>query len=48
MACKIGRDSERGWRRLSGYCGIADVLEFEPFKNGLPVQPESAQDALAA
>jgi len=27
---------------------IADVLEFKPFKNGLPVQPDSAQNALAA
>jgi len=27
---------------------LADVLEFKPFKNGLPVQPDSAQDALAA
>jgi len=24
------------------------ILEFKPFKNGLPVQPDSAQDALAA
>jgi len=34
--------------RLSGYHRLADVLEFKPFENGLPVQPESAQDALAA
>jgi len=48
MTSKIGRDSEKRWRLLSGYPRLADVLEFKPFKNGLPAQPESAQDALAA
>jgi len=45
---QIGRVSEKRWRRLSGYRRLGDVLEFKPFKNGLPVQPEPAQDALAA
>jgi len=48
MACKIGRDSEKRRRRLSCYRRLADALEFKPFKNGLPAQPDSAQDALAA
>jgi len=48
MTCKVGRDSEKRWRCLSGYRRLAGVLEFKAFKNGLPVQPESAQDALAA
>jgi len=48
MTCKIGRDSEKRRRCLSGHRRLADVLEFKPFKNGLPVQPDSAQDALAA
>jgi len=52
MLYKIGRDSERRWRRLSGYRRLADVLEFKPFKNGLPMpdenRTESVQGAQAA
>jgi len=36
----------------AGYHRLVDILEFKPFKNGLPMpdenQPESVQDAQAA
>jgi len=48
MVYKFSRDSQKRCRRQSGYCRLADVLEFKPFKNGLRAQPDSAQDALAA
>jgi len=48
MTCKIGRNSENRWLHLGGHRRLADILEFKPFKNGLPVRPESAQDARAA
>jgi len=52
MLYKIGRDSEKCRRRLRGRRRLADVLEFKPFKNNLPMpdenQPESVQDAQAA
>jgi len=48
MMHRIDRNPEGRRRHVSGCRRLADVLEFKPFKNGLPAQPESAQNALAA